>query len=205
MSLLRHIGLYLSAIYDGWVALVSGVAGVVLLVLLVFWGDDYLFLRDNKKTFVWTAFICLMVAGFSAWRKERQKWERLGGLATLSMRPKDLVSVFNQRTTTQGEQLAKSYRGKWIKISGAISDVSVESTLDSVIAPHRAAMVNFKRDIYTEPQILMWFSRKWVGSLSVLRKDDNVTVLGQIQRVERNSIWLIKCELVKVHIPTEKE
>lgn len=205
VPLLRHIGQYLSTIFHGWVALVSGVAGIVLLVLVAFWGDDYAFLKDNKKTFLWTAFICLIVAGFSAWRKERQKWERLGGLATLSNTPKDLTGVFNQRTTVQGKQLAKNYRGKWIKICGAISDVSVESGFDLIILPHRAVRVTLKQTHHSEPLLLMWFSRKWISSLSALREGDIVTVLGQIDLVERFNIWLKKCELIEVQSATKKE
>jgi hypothetical protein len=201
--LFRHIGQYLSAIIHGWVSLVSGGAGTVLLILLIFWGEKYTFLKDNKTTFVWTAFICLVVAGFSAWRKEREKWERLGGLAILSSTPKDLVGVFNQRTTTQGEKLARNYRGKWIRVSGKISDVSVESGLD-LIAWSRAVRMTLMKSV-DEPSLHLWFSGKWASSLSVLREGDSVTVLGQIDSVERYSIWLRKCELIEVHTTTEKE
>src|SRR5215204_6256490 len=99
MSWLRYLGEYLSAIYEGWVSLVGGAAGIVLLVLVLFWGERYAFLRDNKATFVWLAIICLIVAGFSAWFKERRRWERLGGLTPLSVPTKELVGIYKNRTT----------------------------------------------------------------------------------------------------------
>jgi hypothetical protein len=182
-SLLHHLWQYLSAIYEGWVSLVGGIAGIVLLILVVFLGDDYAFLRDNKKTFVWTAFICLVIAGFSAWRTERQKWERLGGLTALTKTPKELVSVFNQRTSTQGTKLSKHYIGKWLKVSGPLRDV--ESGTDRrtrrfVMTTLEGAMTD------DEPLITMRFTkRKWEDLLSALSRGDTITVLGQIDTIGR--------------------
>jgi hypothetical protein len=201
-SLLRHVGQYLSAIYSGWVGLVSGVAGVVLLILLVFWGDDYAFLKDNKKTFVWTAFICLLLAGFSAWRKERQRWERLGGLGVLSLTPKELVSVFKGRTTTQGEKLVKSYIGKVIRLSRPIADVRISR---DPLLWRRAVIVTFMGMALGEPNVFLRFSRKWASSLSVLREGEVITVIGRIHSIDQFSVWLSGCELIEVHTPQENE
>jgi hypothetical protein len=78
------------------VSLVSGVAGVILLVLVVFFSDRYAVLTDNNTTFVWLAFLCLMVAGFLAWRNERLKWETLVTTAIpktfLTATPDELIS-----------------------------------------------------------------------------------------------------------------
>ncbi|OLE52218.1 MAG: hypothetical protein AUG51_19125 [Acidobacteria bacterium 13_1_20CM_3_53_8] len=194
VPLLRHVGQYLSTILHGWVSLVSGIAGIVLLVLVIFWEDKYAFLRDNKATFVWMAFICLMVAGFSAWRKERQKWEQLGGLATLSATPKEIVSVFKGRTTAQGEKLAKNYVGKWMRVSGPIQDVEVET---DPFLPLSVARVNLRTGL-GEAGIFLRFSRKWVDSLSVLRNGDTISVFGQIKYVARNHISLKKYELLEI-------
>jgi len=201
-SLLHHLGQYLSGIYEGWVSLVGGIAGIVLLILVGFWGDDYAFLRDNKKTFVWTAFICLIIAGFSAWRTERQKWERLGGASALSITPKELVSVFKQRTTTQGTKLAKHYIGKWLKVSGPMSDVGANTDRRSrrfVMATLEGAMTG------GEPLITMKFTkRKWEDKLSGLNSGDSITVLGQIEDMGRDFLVLAKCELVEFKVITEE-
>jgi hypothetical protein len=176
------------------VSLVSGIAGIVLLVLVIFWGDKYAFLKDNKATFVWTAFICLVVAGFSAWRKERQKWERLNGLATLSITPKELVKVYEGRTTLHGERLAENYKGKWIKVCGSINDVMVYSGLRN-----RVESVTVYLDWnHPEPMVVLEFNKKWLNPISALRKGDSISVLGRISRVSDTSVHLDRCELLEI-------
>lgn len=187
-SWLYYVGQYLSAIYYGWVSLMSGVAGVVLLVLLVFWGDQYTYLKDNKKTFVWMAFICLIVAGFSAWRKERQRWERLAGSTVCSLTPEELVKVFDGRTTAQGDALAKNYIGKWIKVSGSIDDVTTASR-------RRVTNVNLETDA---PYIILIFRGKAADSLSMLRKGDIISVFGRIDLIARDAVRLESCELLEI-------
>jgi hypothetical protein len=105
------------------------------------------------------AVLSLLVAGFLAWFQERQKWERLGGSSTLTPTPKELVMVYEQRTIIQGTKLANQYIGKWLKVSGQLSDV--ESGTDRrtrrfVMATLVGAMTD------GEPLITMKFmKRKW--------------------------------------------
>ena len=200
VSLLHHIVQYLSEIVHGWAALVSGIASIILFILVAFWGDDYVFLKDNRKTFIWTAFICLIIAGFSTWRKERQRGERLGGLATLSTTPKELVSVFRGRTTAKGEKLAKTYTGNWIKVSGPINDVR-ESKTPFYLPFHWPWAVTVSMDSnHTEIYINLKFTRKWLDLVSALGKGDTISVLGRIAVVEREGIWLKSCELLEIRV-----
>jgi hypothetical protein len=189
-SWLRYVGQYLSAISKGWVSLVGGVAGIVLLVLVIFWGDTYTFLKDNKTTFVWLAIICLIIAGFSAWLKERLKWERLGGgVVALSITPRELISVFKGRTTAQGEVLAKSYKGRWIRVRGPIHDVEIR---------YKGITVDLKLTSGAPGIVLNFDKKKWADSLSVLRQGDTISVLGQIEYVHRNHISLENCDLLEI-------
>lgn len=71
MAFHRHLAQYVSVVYGSWVARVSGIGSIVLLVMLVFWGDKWPILRDNKTTFVWLAIICLIVTGFDVWYQSR--------------------------------------------------------------------------------------------------------------------------------------
>lgn len=193
-SWLHHVGQYLSAIIHGWVALVSGLASIILLVLVAFWGDDWPFLKDNKKTFVWTAFICLVVAGFSAWRKERQRWERHDGLAALSITPKEMVRVYKGRTTVHGERLAKNYVGKWMRVGGTIHDVNVSTNwMDSLWAGTVFLGWNL-----TQPMVVLNFTRRWVHTLSALRKGDSINVIGRVRKVDNSTVWLERCELLEI-------
>ncbi len=187
MSLPLHIRQYLDAIIRGWVSLVSGSVGVVLLVLVVFFSDRYTVLRDNKTTFVWAAFVCLLIAGFAAWRKERVRWEQVTGeglaKTLLPSTPDELVKVFEGRTTVQGEQLAKAYEGKWMELSGVVGDVKE----DEVDLERRGSA-----GVYLE------FDKKWRNTLAALRRGDPIKVQGQIRYVYTNHMRLHHCELMDV-------
>lgn len=105
---LRHVGQFIVAVIDVWGVLVSG--GVLVGLVVV---SEHFAGRSISGWPLWTAIILSIVAAFfSAWRKERQKWERLGGLSLLSVTPDEMISVYSDRTTAQGSKLAKIYEGK---------------------------------------------------------------------------------------------
>lgn len=193
MIFFNHIGLYLRAILGGWVSLLSGIAGVVLLVLTVFLSDRFAVLRDNKTTFVWAAIVCVLVAGFAAWREERLQLEKLTGESNrvmLSATPDELIKVFDGRTTAQGERLAQAYAGKWLQVRGVVSDVQSDSGGGEKIVSKVGDGVT----------AVLYFHKKWRDVLSALRKGDTVTVLGQIQYVYTNHIALINCDLIETQV-----
>jgi len=150
-------------------------------------------LRDNKTTFVWAAIVCILVAGFAAWRKERLEIEKLTGepnRVTLSATPNELIRVFDGRTSAQGTQLAKAYEGKWLRVNGAVRDVHSDSFGESI-------------DLETpfgEASVFLGFEKKWRDTLSALRKGDTVTVLGQIHRVDPHYINLRNCDLIETRV-----
>ncbi len=71
MALLRQLVQYFIAVCGSWVSIMSGIGGLILCILLIFWGDEWAFLKDNKTTFVWLAVICLFVTSFVVWYKNR--------------------------------------------------------------------------------------------------------------------------------------
>lgn len=197
MGFLIHIGLYLRTILGGWVSLLSGIAGVVLLVLTVFLSDRYAVLRDNKTTFVWAAIVCVLVAGFAAWRKERVQLEKLAGQSnrvTLSATPDELVSVFDGRTTAQGERLAAAYVEKWLQVGGLVGDVVSDVFGERIDLDTPAG----------DAGVILYFQKKWRDTLSALRKGDSVIVLGQIKYVHTNHIALRSCDLIDTRVTEEQ-
>lgn len=144
MFLLRRLGQYLHAVYESWVSLVSGVGSVVLLVLLAFWGDEWLWLKDNQKTFVWLAIIGLFVTGFVVWDKVRPDltieiqrvllqpyafWEDLETLSNVISIELFLVNTRSANTAVKRYGLTVHYDGQTIVGKGFASDgFMLEST-----------------------------------------------------------------------------
>ena len=143
---------------------------------------------------LWLAVgLSLFVAAFLAWKNERERWERLN-VTTLSKTPSELVDVYKGRTVAQGEALAVIYQGKWLTVSGEVGDVTIHKG-DRFFFPPTAS-VTFAQ--LAKPTVFMNFGRVWITRLSMLRTGERITVLGQIDNVERFSVWLKKCELLDV-------
>lgn len=109
------------------------------------------------------------------------------------------MGAFKGRTAVQGELLAATYVGKWLKVSGNLNDVHV----------YKLGGVPFIRITHVtlagSPAVLMSFGRKWSDRLSVLSEGELITVLGQIDKVSRSDVWLKNCELLDVPAVNETE
>jgi hypothetical protein len=187
---------YCLEFFHGWKSLVSGVGSIVLSTLAVF--DGFGFLKGYDKAFVPMAIICMIIAGFSAWRKERQRVERLDGSALLSTTPKKLVSVFNNQTTADGDDDAKWYIGKWMELTGHISDVYEPKSWWKGQAIHVL--------LEGSPEVILRFRRKWVDRIrGECDKGDQITVQGQIQKIDRQRVSLHRCEVRKIVPPESLE
>jgi len=194
---LRHVWQFIIAVVRQWGVLVTGGFVVALIGVI-----EHLSGRSVSGWPLWSALILSLIAAvFSAWRKERQNWERLGGLSTFSVTPKEMVSVYKGRTTAQGEILAKNYNGKWIKVHGPVQDIRITNfpliwfeNVDVILTTS-----------IEEPGIHMTFSRRWISRFAVLQKGDIITVLGKIRYVSTNHIKLKWCELLDVGTRDIKE
>jgi hypothetical protein len=90
MRLLKYIGDFFLAVYKGWVSLMSGIASVILGALVIFWGNKYELLRDNKTTFKWVAIACLALAVISVWIR---KCKELDAERDKNAKPKIKVEI----------------------------------------------------------------------------------------------------------------
>jgi hypothetical protein len=190
---LRYLVGFLAAVLRQWGVIVTG--GVIVGVVALY--EHF----SGRSLAGWPLKIAiglsLFVAVFFAWRKERQQWERIGGLAPLSATPRELMSVYDGRTTTQGEKLAKAYKGKWLKIEGTIYD-AVEYGLPMALIGSSVIVTLTGTPSYGLPPVFLRFGIKWRSPLSVLTSRDTIVVLGQIEKVEKHNIWLQRCELLEV-------
>lgn len=189
-SMLRHIWDFLSAVIANWVALAGGIIGVLIGLLE----------RHNKKPFIGRPFWCamafaLLISCFWAWRDERLQVEALH-LDKISLTPKELVQIFNERTTAQGENLAAVYTGKWIEVSGTISDVKFWP--NGLFWKRAGVTLMNNDDPKNNPVVGATFVEKWTEPFSALRVGEKIRALGQIRKIEKGWVWLEDCELMEI-------
>ncbi|HAF12625.1 MAG TPA: hypothetical protein DCK99_02765 [Blastocatellia bacterium] len=114
----------------------------------------------------------------------------------LDVKPEYLADFFTKYNDAQAHKLVETYIGKWVKVSGEVIDVSRYSG-----GPN--ATVNIR----TAPRSRLGFiadfeEQRWVDRVLVLRRDEPITVFGQITKItalgpEYVTFWLGKCEVVE--------
>jgi hypothetical protein len=101
--------------------------------------------------------------------------------------PEYLAGFFDGHTSIQAQKLADAFIGKWVKVSGPLGNVGSFTTFSQVtFASTSNVMVYmlFRNRAFAE------------DTLSVLKKGDEITVLGKIDRIEPLDVQLDNCELV---------
>jgi hypothetical protein len=99
-----------------------------------------------------------------------------------SVTPEFLLGLFKEQTQVQAARIADLYKGKWIRISCSLHDVS--SFYNNKI------LVTIK-----ESNVIMIFDNVWADRLEILRNGDNLTVIGKITNMSNISVRLEHCEL----------
>jgi tRNA_anti-like len=106
--------------------------------------------------------------------------------------PRELVGLFKRETSVQAQKQADAFYGKWIRVSGVISDVGAWSGFSSQVTIYYR-----KADLTSFPVFMMFRDREYVENrLATLRKGDTITVQGEIERIDSVSVQLTNCELV---------
>ena len=100
--------------------------------------------------------------------------------------PEYLAGFFENRTNIQGTKLAEPYIGKWIRISGSLSNVYEYGDF----------VVIFIHKPFPSPTIEMYFGKEWIEHISVLKIGDDTKVLGKIKEISSGTVTLENCELI---------
>jgi hypothetical protein len=103
--------------------------------------------------------------------------------------PEYLLGLGKDMTSVQRERVVEVYIGKWLKVSVPLKNVSNLNGQMFVMA-----------DLGDTPRpfqdIQMFFdSKKWSARLSLLRRGQTISVIGQIQTISPLDIVLRNCEL----------
>jgi hypothetical protein len=112
--------------------------------------------------------------------------------------PAYLVSLYKQYSTAQADQAVKTYIGKWVKVTGTVSDVTREDrsreTLTVSVSMH-VETSNKELDSYTLSA--SFEDQPSMDRALVLSRKERITVLGKIQRVIEPGILLGTCQFVE--------
>lgn len=105
--------------------------------------------------------------------------------------PTFLNSLLGGHTQMQADNIVAVYIGKWITLSGSVSQVTAS---DSSSVFTRSSLVTFDQ-ARGEPMVFMHFDEQWKEQLSILRPGSRITVVGRITKIYRLGINLEQCEL----------
>lgn len=186
MQILKDVVSFIVAVLKQWAVLMGG---VIMIAIALFERG-----RGNpiSPKIYWPIIMgFIAIAVFLAWRKEREQVVVLSGAGILTASVKELVGIYNGRTNAQGDQLAKTYKGKLMKFSGSIYNISEESSPFPFMTRRS---INFD----ATPGAFAYFTERWNGPISALNIGDELTVIGKIRWVTKNHIALHRCEIVEV-------
>jgi hypothetical protein len=114
--------------------------------------------------------------------------------------PQDLVRVCIDHLDHQAQTLIQPFIGKWLKVTGPIFDIG---PIFNVSTDQGGWFVSVLLTKTTEneadghdTQIILYSQPQWKDRLSILSRNQNVNVLGQIKKVSWIGIQLEDCELI---------
>jgi hypothetical protein len=119
------------------------------------------------------------------------------GRIFVDVTPAYLGGLFEGHTDIQAQKLIQPFVGKWMEISGKLGEVSEGHGFLQVTLQSAYPLVTI-----LAVRVYMHFHVKWTDRLSVLRQGDALTIVGQIDRVDKLSVVLRACELVSTGIST---
>jgi hypothetical protein len=106
------------------------------------------------------------------------------------------LGLYKDRTTIQADALAAPYIGKWIRVSGAIEDISADTVLNKdiqLVHIIRVRLLTREGDYHAD---FLSFSQEWKQKITSLGKDSKLTAIGRIREIGPSHLSLRDCEVV---------
>ena len=111
----------------------------------------------------------------------------LEDLMLVDKTPAELCHFYRDNTTLVADEIVERFKGKWLRYSGPISNISLIGVRGIMLASFEGT-----------PHITMFFvdstSKEY---LSVKDKGDHVTAVGKISRIDSISLRLEDCEVLR--------
>jgi hypothetical protein len=112
----------------------------------------------------------------------------------LDKTPPDLAEIFNANISVKAEKLIEPFIGKWMKVWGSISNISRYKDGSCFVY---IRYLNKPEDAWSKMTMaVLEFDARWNDRLSILDGGENITAIGEIERIGYQEVKLIKCELV---------
>lgn len=108
--------------------------------------------------------------------------------------PEVMIRPFKDHTTLQAETLTNQYRGKWLHFAGEVRDVTDESMLRE----QRTKLI-FRVPVANDDLCIVqaYFEGEWPEEVSLTRRGQRVSLLGEVFDVTESGLSLVHCELIR--------
>ena len=103
--------------------------------------------------------------------------------------PLYLMSLYENRTGLQADMLALAYIGRWIKVSGIVSDVNA-------IPLTSGHLLNLKPDPSKMQYVMLFFDEVWNERLTRLRNGQEINCVGKVKSISKFYLQINKAEIV---------
>jgi hypothetical protein len=96
--------------------------------------------------------------------------------------------LFLERTSLQGDNLARSFLNKWMVVCGPFGDVSP-------VLPNAKQTVVFFAFRLNPRVVFMYFDEHHLEHLEVIQQGQKIAVVGRIDSINSNTIQMKNCTL----------
>ena len=100
--------------------------------------------------------------------------------------PEQLMSLVRDHTHIQKQKLSEVYIGKWLRVSGSITEVRPMFLVGVFVAV----------DLGSFKTAYCWFKGRWLDRLKLLQKGQAISAIGRIHEIEGSAVVLKSCEIV---------
>lgn len=113
-------------------------------------------------------------------------------IVSASVTPAYLIGLFKEHTGIQAKKLIEQYLGKWMPIMGRVHDTHQRSKFNFSKPEEKVAQLFIFDDGHL---LIARFSEPWVERIAILRRGDEVRLIGKIAEVNALNLELDDCEL----------
>jgi hypothetical protein len=99
---------------------------------------------------------------------------------------KEICSLYEGRTTVQGDKLFSDFKGKWLRVSGTIHDIDEWQSAGIVVTLSE----------YMHPLLTAFFSQTEAAHLTHLLKKTPIELEGKLAAATANTLRLVDCAIV---------
>ena len=106
---------------------------------------------------------------------------------TIEATPDFLMNLYSGKMSAEGDRIFAPYVGKWITVSGTVSNVTIGDSESQVLTFSLT-----KEGAYRS--IVMYFDKNWNDRLSVLSRDQKISSHCEIRKANESYLYVGHCE-----------